>query len=94
MTSTNRTLGLGVALAAALTTGFFVGGSARQPAQAQPAAAQSAATGRYQLSSFTLQESRTPGAYILDTQTGDVFQVIGRDEPVLCGSAAKPQPRK
>jgi hypothetical protein len=49
--------------------------------------------GRYQIASFVI-DGRTPGAYILDTQTGDVTQVVGRDEPILVGSAAKPRPPK
>ena len=68
--------------------------SVRQPVQAQPGpGAPPAAVGRYQISSFVV-EGRTPGAYILDTQTGEVVQVVGRNEPVRLGSAAKPQSAK
>jgi hypothetical protein len=82
---------LGGGLAAVLLAAFVFLGSARQPAQAQPAAAP--AVGRYQISTFVI-DGQTPGAYILDTQTGDVVQVVGRNEPVRVGSAAKPQPPK
>jgi hypothetical protein len=84
---------LGSGLLAVLLAAFVFLGSARQPAQAQPAAAPAAAAvGRYQISSFVV--GGTPGAYILDTQTGEVVQVVGRNEPVRVGSAAKPQPPK
>src|SRR5947209_4296143 len=58
---------LGGGLAAVLLAAFMFLGSARQPAQAQPAAAP--AVGRYQISTFVI-DGQTPGAYILDTQTG------------------------
>ena len=89
-----RKLLVGGGLLAVLLSAFVLLGSARQPAQAQPAAAAPApAVGRYQISSFVV-EGKTPGAYILDTQTGEVVQVVGRNEPVRIGSAAKPQPPK
>ena len=89
-----RKLIVGGGLLAVLMGAFILTGSARQPVQAQPAAvATSPATGRYQISSFVI-DGRTPGAYILDTQTGEIVQVVGRDEPVRVGSAAKPQPPK
>ena len=62
------------------------------PSSGQPTAGQSiapkvagqvpvvGAVGRYQISSFLVDRS-TPGAYIIDTQTGELMQVIGRDEP-------------
>jgi len=85
---------LGGGLLAVLLAAFVFLGSARQPAQAQPAAAAAApAVGRYQISSFVVG-GQTPGAYILDTQTGEVVQVVGRNEPVRVGSAAKPPPPK
>ena len=89
-----RKLFVGGGLLAAVMGAFILTGSARQPVQAQPAAvAPPAAIGRYQISSFVI-DGRTPGAYILDTQTGEVVQVVGRNEPVRVGSAAKPQPPK
>ena len=85
---------LGGSLLAVALAAFLLGGSSGPPAVAQPpAAAGGAAAGRYQMTSFVLQ-NQTPGAYILDTQTGEVFQVVGRDEPVRLGSVTKPQPRK
>jgi hypothetical protein len=84
----------GGGLLAILMGVFFLTGSGRQPAQGQPAAvAPPPAAGRYQISSFVI-DGRTPGAYVLDIQTGEVVQVIGRDEPVRVGSADKPQPPK
>ena len=89
-----RKLFLGGGLMAVLLAAVLLGGSFRQPAQAQPAAASPPPViGRYQISSFVI-DGRTPGAYILDTQTGEVVQVVGRNEPVRVGSAAKPQPPK
>src|SRR5437762_9502793 len=76
---------------------FLLGGLCRQPTQAQPpAAVQPPAVGRYQISSFGYQRSdgSTLGAYILDTQTGEVFQVVGKNSPELIGSVAKAQPKK
>jgi hypothetical protein len=89
-----RKLLLGGGLMAALLAALMLTLSVREPAYAQPApAGPPPAVGRYQISSFVI-EGRTPGAYILDTQTGEVVQVIGRNEPVRIGSAAKPQPPK
>ena len=89
-----RKLLVGGVLLAAVIGAFLLTGSAREPVQAQPAVATPPPViGRYQISSFVI-DGRTPGAYILDTQTGEVVQVVGRDEPVRVGSAAKPQPPK
>jgi len=91
----------GVATALLLTLGHLW--ATGQPAVGQPPAGATgqpalqppgAATGRYQITSFVLPRLDTPGAYILDTQTGDVFQVVGREEPVRIGSVAKPGPQK
>jgi len=89
-----RKLFWGGGLIAALLAAVVFAGSAQHPAQAQVGEVEPVPTvGRYQLSSFVV-EGRTPGAYILDTQTGEVVQVVGRDEPVRVGSAAKPRPPK
>ncbi len=89
-----RKLLFGIGLLAILLAACVFTDSIRQPAQAQPTAvAPASAVGRYQISSFVI-EGRTPGAYILDTQTGDLVQVVGRNEPIRVGSAAKPQPPK
>lgn len=86
-----RKLLVGAGLLLFLIGTFFLTGSGRQPVLAQPAAvAPPSVAGRYQVSSFVI-DGRTPGAYILDTQTGEIVQVVGRNEPVRVGSAAKPQ---
>ena len=73
---------------------FLLGGLFAQPTPPQsPAAVQSYAVGRYQISSFAYGGSAC-GAYVLDTQTGEVFQVVGKNEPEVIGSVAKPQPKK
>src|SRR4051812_6216920 len=95
MVQKTRVLYVGGGLAAILLAGLLLGGSFRQPAQAQPAPATPApAVGRYQIASFVLQQRETPGAYILDTQTGEVFQVVGKNPSELIGSVAKAQPKK
>ena len=77
MQTYRRGLFLGGSLLAVALAAFLLGGSSGPPAVAQPpAAAGGAAAGRYQMTSFVLQ-NLTPGAYILDTQTGEVFQVVG-----------------
>jgi len=76
---------------------FLLGGLLGQQTQAQPSTAtQPAAVGRYQISSFAYRwdDGSTCGAYILDTQTGEVFQVVGKNEPEVIGSVAKPKPKK
>jgi hypothetical protein len=76
----------GSLLAAALA-GFLLGGSSGRIAVAQ-GPAPPAGRGRYQITSFVIQNI-TPGAYILDTHSGEVFQVVGKDPPVAIGSVAK-----
>jgi hypothetical protein len=66
---------------------FLLGGWSERPALAQPGV-QPAVVGRYQMSPFVLQNT-TPGMYILDNQTGEVFQVIGKNAPELIGSVMK-----
>ena len=76
---------------------FLLGGLFAQSTQAQPSTVtQSGSVGRYQISSFAYRwdDGSTCGAYILDTQTGDVFQVVGKSEPEVIGSVTRPQPKK
>ena len=98
MSSQSRLAFLGGWSAVVLLAGLLLGGSAGQPLGAQqppPARVQGPAVpaemGRYQISSFT---TTSPGAYILDTQTGEVFQVIGQNAPVRVGQVPQPAPRK
>ncbi len=94
MTQLGRTLVFGGGSLVFLLAGLLLGESLRQPAQAQPApAAPPTAVGRYQISSFVLQQRETPGAYILDTQTGEVFQVVGKNPPERLGSLTKARPK-
>ena len=89
-----RGLLLGGSLLAVAVAAFLLGGSAGRPAVAQPPAAPPPpAGGRFQISSFVLQGA-TPGAYVLDTQTGEVFQVVGKNPPESIGSVAKPKPKE
>ncbi len=83
-------------ISAGMATGVLAavlfGGHAGTPVQAQPAA--STAASRYQISAYGLSssgaESRSVrGAYILDTQTGEVFEVVASGAPTLIGSVAK-----
>jgi hypothetical protein len=39
-------------------------------------------------------QSPSPGAYTLDTQTGEVFQVVGKKAPEYTGSIARPRPKQ
>ena len=97
MVQQKRLLLFGGGLMTVLLAALLLGGSFRQPAQAQPAApAPPPAVGRYQISSFGYRwsDGATCGAYILDTQTGEVFQVVGKNPPEPIGSVAKPQPGK
>ena len=83
--------------AAVLLVALLLGGSFWPLAQAQPAPAPPApAVGRYQISSFGYRwsDGSTCGAYILDSQTGEVFQVIGKNAPEPIGSVAKQNPKK
>ncbi len=84
------------AAALALVCLLSLSGS-HQPAGGQPPAANpgpvAPAVGRYQVSAYALP-SGSAGAYVVDTQAGDVFQVTGRGEPVRVGSVARPQPPK
>ena len=95
MAQQRSVLFLGGSVIAVALAAFLLGESSGGPATAQPpAVVQPPVAGRYQISPFVLPDRNTPGAYILDTQTGEVFQVVGRDEPVRLGSVTKPQPRK
>lgn len=88
-------VGAGVLAVAGLVVGLWAGGPLTRPTQAQaPAAVPAAVAGRYQLSSFVLDRQGTPGAYVLDTQTGDVFQVVGKTAPERVGSVADARPKK
>jgi hypothetical protein len=52
--------------------------------------------GRYQISAYAHSRNvgaATNGAYVLDTQTGEVFHILGTDAPMAVGSVAK-QPKK
>ena len=94
MQTYRRGLFLGGSLLAVALAAFLLGGSSGPPAVAQPpAAAGGAAAGRYQMTSFVLQ-NQTPGAYILDTQTGEVFQVVGKNPPESIGSVARTKPKE
>ena len=85
------TAGMTVCLLAAI----FLQMSPSQPVQAQQAQPPLVGpVGRFQIASFGLQQRETPGAYILDTQTGDVFQVVGKNAPEAIGSVARPQAKK
>jgi hypothetical protein len=75
---------------------LFGGGSVRDRAEAQPAPeARVPQIGRYQISSFSYRwsDGSTCGAYILDTQTGEVFQTVGKNAPEPIGSVVRPQPK-
>ena len=89
-----RDLLTGAGLAAALLAGLGAVGWVGAPARGQlpPPAAQP--NGRYQISSFVIPNINTPGAYVLDTRTGEVFQVVGKNRPERVGSVAEPEPRK
>lgn len=89
-----RLLTLGGLLALALLVLTMVGDS-RQPAQAQPAAGP-APVGRFQLSSFSYSwgNGSTCGAYILDTHTGEVFQVVGKNAPESIGVVGRAVPKQ
>jgi len=90
-----RILCLAGGLMAFLAVALLLGGSLTQPAKAEPVAGPPpVAVGRYQMSSFTITEGKTPGAYILDTQTGEVFQVVGKNPPERLGSVADVQLKK
>ena len=94
MAQQRRVFFLGGSLLAVALAAFLLGGLSGRPAVAQPpAAAPPPAAGRYQMTSFVLQ-NLTPGAYILDTQTGEVFQVVGKNPPESIGSVAKTKPKE
>jgi hypothetical protein len=81
-----RKLYLGGGLLALLAVALLFADTFRQAAPAQPASvAQPQAVGRFQISSYGYSRSdgATNGAYIVDTQTGDVFQVHGNNPPAL-----------
>jgi hypothetical protein len=78
-------MGFGLAVGFLLT--MLVGTSAGQQARVEPPPP----AARYQISSFSI--GSTPGAYILDTDKGDVYEVIGKGQPELIGSV-KTQPKK
>ncbi|QEL19235.1 hypothetical protein [Limnoglobus roseus] len=93
-----RTVGLMVAGAAMGVFGnVLFGGHMGTLAQAQtPPAGATAAVGRYQLSAYGYgmgnggAGSRTGyGAYVLDTQTGEVFAVEARGDLTSIGSVGK-----
>jgi hypothetical protein len=79
----------------AVGAAFLLGGWAERPTAAQPpAAAPPPAAGRYQITASFVLQNLTPGAYVLDTQTGDVFQVVGKGAPEFLGTAARPKPKE
>lgn len=88
MTKTRWALFCGAAVLSLMTT-FLLGGTRGEQAQ-PPRIVEPAQVHRYQLASFVLQAG-TPGAYILDTHTGEVFQVVGKNPPEMVGSVAKLQ---
>ena len=95
MAQQRRVLFLGGSVIAVALAAFLLGESSGGPATAQPPAmVQPPVAGRYQISSFVLQDRNTPGAYILDTQTGEVFQVVGKNAPEPIGSVAKRKPKE
>jgi hypothetical protein len=96
MTMRARAFVLGMGLVGLLLVALLLGGVFRTPANAQAPAALPQAVGRYQLSSFSYAwgNGTTCGAYILDTQTGDVFQVVGKEAPELIGSVTRPRAKK
>jgi hypothetical protein len=75
----------------ALAILFFAGSHAQPPAAVQPPA-----SGRYQIASFDYRGDTTGscGAYILDTQNGDVFQVVGKNPPEMLGSVEVARKKK
>jgi hypothetical protein len=92
-----RTFYLGGGLLALLAVALLFAETFRQPAPAQPPpVAQPQVVGRFQVSSYGYSRSdgATNGAYIVDTQTGEVFQVHGNNPPALIGSVTKPLPTK
>lgn len=92
MTQQRRGYVLGLA---AVVVAFLLGGWAGRPAAAQPPAAPPPpAAGRYQITTSFVLQNLTPGGYVLDTQTGDVFQVVGKNPPEFLGTAARPKPRE
>ena len=96
MTTRARTFVFGSGVAVLLLIASLLGGIFRAPAQAQAPAALPQAVGRYQLSSFSYSwgNGSTCGAYVLDTQTGEVFQVVGKEPPERIGSVAPPRANK
>lgn len=84
-----------VLLATFLLGGIFTRPTNAQPPQVGPPAAQAPA-GRYQISSFGYRwgDGSTCGAYILDTQAGEVFQVVGKNAPEKIGTVAQTQPKR
>jgi hypothetical protein len=75
---------------------YLLHASLNQPTQAQPAQpALIGPVGRFQISSsVAITKGETPAAYVLDTQTGEVFQVVGKNAPEPIGTVARPQPKK
>lgn len=70
------------------------GSSPEQPAWAQPAPAGS--IGRYQISTYGYDlgtggsgSQAERGAYILDTQTGEVFVIVNTNAPRIVGSVSQ-----
>jgi hypothetical protein len=82
-----RTLLTAGALVFALVVALVLGSSFGPP----PAGC--AAAGGFQLPAFVI-DGKTPGAYVVDVQTGDVFQVVGKDAPVHLGSVTAARPKR
>ena len=87
MATTRRIVFTGFTLAVGFLLVLLVGNSAGQQVQVEP----TPPVGRFQVSSFSI--GMTPGAYILDTVKGDVYQVVGKAPPELIGSV-KTLPKK
>jgi hypothetical protein len=83
-----------VLVAGGFVAAFMLGGWLNAPTQAQPPAPVAGPSiERFQISSFA-SDGTSCGAYILDTQTGDVFQVVGKQPPTFIGSAVRPPSKK
>jgi hypothetical protein len=100
MATARRWLLFGAGVAAGVLGCVMIGGSPPSTANAQPPGPPAVA-GRYQISAFGFGYGRTTGgaysergAYIVDTQTGDVLVVNGDSAPVPIGSAARPGAKK
>jgi hypothetical protein len=90
MGTNGRILWLGGGFLAGLLSVVLWWGAPGPRAQAQPGPA--FPLGQYQLAAFTIPQG--PGAYILNTVTGEVFQVVGKNAPEHIGSVSKVEPRR